>query len=161
MSLLEYKGYYGTAETSVEDECLAGSVLHVRDKIVYFGETFPELRENFHKAVDDYLEFCNEVGKDPDKPFSGTFNVRLGKDLHREVAVKARAEDISINEYVVRACKDYVKHDGVHKSHVFNHNYYFDKETRTQAENKVIEPKGTYQQGGEGWKSSKPQLKVI
>ncbi|KTG23642.1 hypothetical protein AUR68_06315 [Idiomarina sp. H105] len=162
MSLLEYRGYHGTAEASLEDDCMAGTVLHVQDKIVYFGDTVAELRASFEKAVDDYLEFCEEVGKKPEKPFSGTLNVRLGKELHRNVAIKARAKGVSINEYVVRACSDYVKHDGVHKSHVFNHIYNFETEKRSQVENRVIEPKKlTSDQGGSGWKSQKPQLKVL
>lgn len=32
------------------------------------SETYDGLEEEFHKAVDDYLKFCKEVGKEPDKP---------------------------------------------------------------------------------------------
>ena len=38
-----------------------------------------------------YLEFCAETGKQPEKPFKGSFNVRIGADLHRKATLAASA----------------------------------------------------------------------
>ncbi|MFA5203103.1 MAG: toxin-antitoxin system HicB family antitoxin [Lentisphaeria bacterium] len=39
-------------------------------------------KDDFRGAVDDCLALCRKVGKHPDKPFSGTFNARVGPELH-------------------------------------------------------------------------------
>jgi predicted HicB family RNase H-like nuclease len=48
-----------------------------------------------------------EHGEDVPEPFSersysGKFNLRLGEKLHREVALRAAEENLSINQWVVR-----------------------------------------------------------
>jgi predicted HicB family RNase H-like nuclease len=45
--------------------------------------------------VDDYIEWCLEEGVQPEKPYSGNFNVRLPPSLHRETAITAQKLKIS------------------------------------------------------------------
>jgi hypothetical protein len=47
------------------------------------------------------LEVCEARGEEPEKPFSGKLNVRLGSDLHRAVAVAAAARGESINSWLI------------------------------------------------------------
>lgn len=53
---MEYKGYVGSVEFSEEDALFFGKVLGVRALISYEGENDRDLVEDFHRAVDDYLE---------------------------------------------------------------------------------------------------------
>mgnify|MGYP004476308591 FL=1 len=53
---MEYKGYVGSVEFSEEDALFFGEVLGVRALISYEGENARDLVEDFHSAVDDYLE---------------------------------------------------------------------------------------------------------
>ncbi len=53
---MEYKGYVGSVEFSEEDALFFGKVLGVRTLISYEGENARDLVEDFHSAVDDYLE---------------------------------------------------------------------------------------------------------
>ena len=76
-STLKYKGYTGTIEIDTDSECLCGQVLFIRGLIVYEADTLPELRQNFESAVDTYLASCAADGTSPEKPASGTFNVRI------------------------------------------------------------------------------------
>lgn len=56
MDYLEYKGYTGSVEYSVEDNCLYGKVLGVsRHAITYEGKDLYELKKDFEGAIDDYL----------------------------------------------------------------------------------------------------------
>jgi len=48
------------------------------------------LRASFEAAIDDYLALCEEKGIEPDKPFKGSFNVRIGSQLHRQAALCAQ-----------------------------------------------------------------------
>lgn len=53
---MEYKGCVGSVEFSEEDALFFGKVLGVRALISYEGENARDLVEDFHSAVDDYLE---------------------------------------------------------------------------------------------------------
>ena len=102
-STLNYKGYAGTIEIDTDSERLCGQVLFIRGLIVYEADTLPELRRNFEAAVNEYLASCAADGTSPEKPASGTFNVRIGPDLHAKAIIAARHADISLNEWVKRA----------------------------------------------------------
>jgi len=83
---LEYRGYTSTVEFSAEDRCFHGKIAGIRDLVAYDGTTVDELEKNFHSAVDEYLAFCKEEGKAPDKPFKGSLNIRIPSELHRTLA---------------------------------------------------------------------------
>ena len=100
---LTHKGFTGSGELSLEDDCLIGSVLFIDDIITYEGATVAELVANFQSAVDDYLDYCKRTGKPANKPYSGTFNVRIGPQLHREAVMAANAAGINLNEFVMTA----------------------------------------------------------
>jgi len=95
-----YKDYLGSIEVSVEDACLHGRILFIDDLIIYEGQTLGELKAAFQSAVDSYLAACEQLKREPQKRLSGTFNVRIGPDLHRKSAVAARTAGIKLNEFV-------------------------------------------------------------
>ena len=64
----EYKGYECDYQYDEEDLIWCGKIEGIRDLVSFESETYDGLEEEFHKAVDDYLKFCKEVGKEPDKP---------------------------------------------------------------------------------------------
>ncbi|MCC5849446.1 MAG: type II toxin-antitoxin system HicB family antitoxin [Verrucomicrobia bacterium] len=103
MSHMKYKDYLGSAEVSQKDACLHGKILFIQDLVTYEAETVTELEKSFHEAVDDYLETCKEVGKDPDRPFTGTFQIRVSPDIHRLAAMSAKVQNQSLNEWVGEA----------------------------------------------------------
>jgi predicted HicB family RNase H-like nuclease len=45
------------------------------------------LKKAFEEAVLDYLSMCRDQKIEPEKPFKGSLNVRLGPQLHRRVAI--------------------------------------------------------------------------
>lgn len=99
----DHKGYIGSIEASLEDHCLYGQIEFINDLISYQGDNLSELEASFKESVDDYLATCIKQGKEPDRPFSGTFNIRIGPELHKTVAIAAKLDDCSINEYVKQA----------------------------------------------------------
>lgn len=108
---LEYKGYHGSVEYSAEDKRLFGKVLFVDSLLMYDGESIPELEAAFCETVDSYLAFCEETGRSPNKPYSGSFNVRVGSDLHRKAAQAAYKHNMGLNEYVISALQSAVDHN--------------------------------------------------
>ena len=70
---MEYQGYVGSVEFSAADECFYGKVLGIRALISYEGDSAKELIEDFHGAVEDYLDMCKYEGKVPEVAYKGTF----------------------------------------------------------------------------------------
>lgn len=101
---LKYKGYSGSAEVSVEDDCLHGRILFIDDLITYEAESIPELKVEFQGAVERYLAYCEQIGKLASKPYSGSFNVRIGPDRHKALSQHAARNGITLNEAVGLAC---------------------------------------------------------
>ncbi len=101
--MMEYKGYVGKVEIDNEVGILYGEVINVRDVITFEGTTIDEIKQAFRESVDDYLEFCNQRGETPEKPFSGRFVVRLPVELHRKAYIQAKLEDRSLNAWVAEA----------------------------------------------------------
>lgn len=105
---IEYKGYVGSVEFSQEDGVFFGKVMGLRALLSYEGSTAAELLADFHSAVDDYLALCQAEGKEPERAFKGSFNVRISPELHKKLAVRAASQQMSLNSYVVQALTNYV-----------------------------------------------------
>jgi predicted HicB family RNase H-like nuclease len=97
---IQYKGYVGSVEFSEDDGCFFGKVMGVRSLISYEGENARELLDDFHGAVDDYLEKCKSEGKEPEVAFKGSFNVRLSPELHKQIFIYSTEHQISMNRYI-------------------------------------------------------------
>lgn len=100
MSMMTYKGFSARIEYSTEDDCFTGRVAGIQDVISFHGQSVTKLRAAFKEAVDDYLETCARVGKQPDKPYSGQFRLRLSPDLHARVVRKAESKGKSLNTWI-------------------------------------------------------------
>jgi predicted HicB family RNase H-like nuclease len=100
--MIEYKGYTGVVEYDPELRLFTGHVLDLRDEIYFEGDSVGALEASMRRAVDHYLTVCEQRGEEPERPFSGKLNVRLGSDLHRAVALAAAAEGESLNNWLVR-----------------------------------------------------------
>ncbi len=106
-----YQGYTGTVEADAESDILFGKVLFIRGLIVYEAETVPQLRKNFESAIDNYLASCQADGTQPEKPASGTFNVRIGPKLHQAATMAALRSNVSLNEWVKRAVETQLENE--------------------------------------------------
>ena len=106
--MIEYKGY--VAEVVFDDSVgsLHGRVINSGPyPIAVFEATDVEgIKREFRLSIDDYLASCEEDGVKPRKPFSGKLNVRLGSELHQQVARAADAEGTSINSWIVNAVRE-------------------------------------------------------
>ena len=105
---LNYKDYYGSAEYSASDECFFGKIIGITDLISFEGSSVAELKKAFEEAVEDYIIMCAEAGKAPQKSYKGSFNVRIPPELHKEAAITAKRNGISLNAFVEKAIYDQV-----------------------------------------------------
>ena len=102
-NILEYKGYYTRIEYDNVDKVLYGKIEGINDFVNFEINHAENIENEFHMAVDDYLIYCKEKGIEPDKTYSGKFNVRISKELHKKIVFEAFKQGMSLNQYVERA----------------------------------------------------------
>ena len=98
--MMEYKGYVGSVSFDDEADIFHGEVVNTRDVITFQGRTVTEIRESFQESIDEYLEWCREKNKTPDKPFSGKLVLRIPPALHRSLFLSAKQEGKSLNRWI-------------------------------------------------------------
>ncbi|MDD6486920.1 MAG: type II toxin-antitoxin system HicB family antitoxin [Spirochaetales bacterium] len=104
--MMTYKGFIGSVEYDDEARIFSGEVINTRTVITFQGTTVDEIEKEFHDSVDDYLEWCRQDGIEPEKPYSGKFNVRLTPLFHSQVALAARKMNMSLNSFVEKSLHD-------------------------------------------------------
>ncbi len=102
-SNFNHKGFAAQIEYSSEDNCFVGRVLDIEGLVMFSGDSVAELKSEFVTAVDEYIASREAAGLPPEKACSGTFNVRVGPELHRAAQNAARRQKMSLNEYVKQA----------------------------------------------------------
>lgn len=101
--MMEYKGYSaGAIDFDPQENTFSGTVEGLRDVIHFEGSTARELTKAFRESIDAYLNFCEETGQAPDRPFSGKILVRTEPALHRKAALRAAAEGVSLSQWITR-----------------------------------------------------------
>ncbi len=106
MNTMMHKGYAARVEYSEEDGCFIGHIAGIRDVIGFHGDSVVELRAAFEEAVDDYLDTCTQLGREPNHPYSGQFRLRLRPELHAMAAIAAETKGKSLNAWVAEVIEN-------------------------------------------------------
>ena len=85
------------------------SIIGIDDSITFEGKSVTELKNAFHEAVNDYLVMCQRIGKEPQKFYKGSFNVRIDPEIHRQAILLAKSKKMSLNKFVEEAINDSIK----------------------------------------------------
>ncbi|SHI06662.1 type II toxin-antitoxin system HicB family antitoxin [Marivita hallyeonensis] len=96
---MTYQGYSARVAYDDADQIFIGHIAGIRDRIGFHADTVSDLRDAFHEAVDDYLETCAKVGKEPQKAYSGQVMFRVSPEVHRKAALAAELEGKSLNQW--------------------------------------------------------------
>ena len=103
---MEHESYKAKIEYDPEIDMFRGEILGLNGSADFYGKSPTELRREFKKSLQVYLEVCEEKGISPRKEYSGKFNLRIPPKLHSEIAAKATAEHKSINQWVAEALEE-------------------------------------------------------
>jgi predicted HicB family RNase H-like nuclease len=106
--VIKYKDFVASVHFSSEDEVFHGKIEGIDDSITFEGGSVKALKDAFIEAVNDYLEICREIGKDPHKSYKGSFNIRIKPDLHKQAAYKSVELGLSLNQLVEEAISSYI-----------------------------------------------------
>ncbi|MBI5575815.1 MAG: type II toxin-antitoxin system HicB family antitoxin [Deltaproteobacteria bacterium] len=104
-NMMTHLGYYGSVCYNDEDRIFYGKIEFIRALVSYEGTDVASLRKAFEESVDDYLEMCGKRGIEPEKSLKGSFNVRIGPELHRRLALTAARKGLSLNKYIADLLK--------------------------------------------------------
>lgn len=108
MDILKYKDYEGTAELDMSRKVCRGKILFIDDLVTYESPTPLGLQKEFEAAVDDYLETCLNLGREPQKPLKGQFNVRVPPALHKAASLRAVTDNVTLNDVMVRSLDAFI-----------------------------------------------------
>jgi predicted HicB family RNase H-like nuclease len=102
---IEYKGYIGTVNYSSDDKCFYGKIATIDDLITFEADNVDDLEKNFKESVDDYLDTCSAIGRNPQKTYKGSFNLRIDAKLHKNLYHLALKENTSLNALIGKTLK--------------------------------------------------------
>jgi predicted HicB family RNase H-like nuclease len=102
-STLSYDGYVAKVVVDVEAGILHGEVLNTRDVLTFSVKSVDDLQSAFIETIQDYKEWCEAEGVQPQKPLSGTMTLRMSPELHVAVANRAASLGLSLNAWIVSA----------------------------------------------------------
>jgi predicted HicB family RNase H-like nuclease len=99
MSTMTYKGYAAIVQYDDADGIFFGRLAGIRDGVGFHADTVADLRAAFREAVDDYIETCAKIGKNPQKPYSGQIMVRVDPAVHARAALAAELSGKSLAKW--------------------------------------------------------------
>ena len=104
--------YIKIVQWSEEDECYIGRLPGVCLGGVH-GDDEIEVYREICEVLDEWLDTCEKDGEPLPPPtagrsYSGKFNLRVGEDLHEQLAIESMKIGESLNQYCVKAQKEKV-----------------------------------------------------
>jgi len=108
MNLMTIDGYQAKIEYDEDLDLFRGEILGLNGGADFYGKNPKELRTEFKKSLDVFLEVCREKVVEPRRNFSGKFNLRIPPELHERLAIAAQAEGKSINSIAQEALQSRV-----------------------------------------------------
>jgi len=100
---MQHQDYVARVEYDEEADLFHGEVANLRDVVTFQGRSVTELKRAFRDSIEDYLAFCASRGREPARPMSGKFVVRVEPDVHARVAAAAARDGKSMNSWVAEA----------------------------------------------------------
>lgn len=100
---LFYKDFIGSVHFSADDGLFFGRIEGISDLVSFEGTTVEEIKNAFEEAVEDYIDICKQTGKQLQKSYKGSFNVRLTPELHKKAVQRSLMLGISLNKLVQKA----------------------------------------------------------
>ena len=108
MNMMTVDGFKARIEYDAELDMFRGEILGLNGGADFWGKNPKELRAEFKKSLQVFVDVCRETGIEPRRSYSGKFNLRISPDLHEKLAIVAEAEGKSINTLAQEAIQQRV-----------------------------------------------------
>lgn len=97
MNIMTVDGYTAKIGYDADLDTFRGEIMGLNGGADFYGKNPKELRAEFKKSLQVFLDVCREKGIEPRRSYSGKFNLRISPELHERLAIIAQAEGKSIN----------------------------------------------------------------
>ena len=108
MNVMTVEGYHAKIEYDEELDLFRGEILGLNGGADFYGKNPKDLRTEFKKSLQVFLDVCKKKGLEPRRNFSGKFNLRISPELHERLAIEAQAQGKSINTLAQEALQERV-----------------------------------------------------
>jgi len=108
MNLMSVNGFQASIEFDPELDLFRGEILGLNGGADFYGKSPKELRAEFKRSLQTFLDVCAEKGIEPKRNYSGKFNLRIDPELHEKLAIAAQAKGKSINALAQDALRNCV-----------------------------------------------------
>ncbi len=108
MNIMDHDGFKARIEYDPELDQFRGEIIGINGVVDFYGQNTRELHSEFRKSLSVFLQVCKENGVEPRRTYSGKFNLRVSEELHERIAVRAAAEGVSLNSWVVGVLRESV-----------------------------------------------------
>lgn len=102
-TMMRHGDFIASIEYDPDIDLFFGVVINLSSPITFYGKSTEELKHEFAESVQAYLDVCKERSIQPEKPFSGRFNIRMTPEQHRRYTYLAAAEGKSLNAWAIDA----------------------------------------------------------
>ncbi len=107
-NILTLGEYHAKIEFDPELDLFRGEILGLNGGADFYASNPTDLRIEFKKSLDVFLQVCHEQCISPRKQYSGKFNIRIAPQLHEQLALAAQSRGTSINALAQEALLDCV-----------------------------------------------------
>ena len=100
--MLMYNGYIGVVEYDDEAEIFHGEIANTRDVITFQSADAKAIKLEMIRSIDAHIAFCEKMGREASKPYSGEFLIRTTPALHGLLTAAAKHSKLSLNKWAER-----------------------------------------------------------
>ena len=108
-NIMRYRDYYATVCYEDETSTFYGEIEDIDDLVSFESDTVAGLKKEFENSVNQYLDLCKRINKEPNKPYKGSFNVRVEPLLHKEAVMFSKSLQMSLNQFVEAAIREKIQ----------------------------------------------------
>ncbi|TDI71835.1 MAG: type II toxin-antitoxin system HicB family antitoxin [Bacteroidetes bacterium] len=108
-NILKHGDFMASIHFDSSTELLYGKVEGIDDSLTFEGNSVDELKIAFTEAIEDYIDICSKIGKNPHRSYKGSFNIRIKSGLHKKAAFRSVELGISLNQLVEKAISNFIE----------------------------------------------------
>ena len=102
-NIMEINGHKAIIQYDSEINMFRGEFVGLNGGADFYAKDVEVLHQEGKTSLKVFLDMCSEKGIEPHKRFSGKFNVRLSPELHAKAITIAAANNVSLNQLVIKA----------------------------------------------------------
>ena len=100
MNIMKIDGYNAILKYDPVLDKFRGEFVGLNGGADFYGTNIDEIRKQGRLSLKLFLDMCKQEGINPQKKYSGKFNLRVSPELHAKIATKAAGDEKSLNQCV-------------------------------------------------------------